>query len=85
MPELFPDAIVTCAGTVAAPLSEERLTTTPLAPAFCERVTVPVAVLPPVTDVGFKATDVIVAALPGVYETAFDVWFKIDGWPTACT
>jgi hypothetical protein len=45
---------VTLAGTVAAALSLERLTTKPPANAGFTRATVPVDVAPPATDVGFR-------------------------------
>ena len=57
VPELLPEAIVSCDGTFAAPLSELKLTTIPLDPAFCDNVTVPMDELPPVTDEGLKETD----------------------------
>ena len=51
-----PDATVTDAGTVAFVLLDERLITRPLAPAGAASNTVPVELLPPVTDVGFKVS-----------------------------
>jgi hypothetical protein len=53
-----PAATVTLAGRDAtAPLEVERLTTRPLLPAAPERVTVPVALVPPTTLVGLSAID----------------------------
>ena len=55
-----PAAIVTVAGTVAAPLFEDvRLTTVPPAGAAASRVTVPVLDVPPTTDPGFSVTELM--------------------------
>jgi hypothetical protein len=51
-----PAATVTLAGTVAAALLDVSVTTMPPAGAADNKVTVPVLDVPPVTDVGFKAT-----------------------------
>lgn len=51
-----PAATVTLAGTVAAVLLSESWTTMPPAGAAEVRVTVPVALLPPTTLVGFTET-----------------------------
>lgn len=51
-----PAATVTEAGTVAATLLDASVTTMPPAGAADNKVTVPVLDVPPVTDVGFKAT-----------------------------
>jgi hypothetical protein len=53
-----PDATVTLAGTVAAALLLDRLTTNPPVGALFRIVTVPVEVLPPTTDVGRSVTPV---------------------------
>jgi len=50
-----PAATTTVAGTVAFELLDERLTVVPLGPACPLNVTVPVDVLPPITDVGERA------------------------------
>jgi hypothetical protein len=52
-----PAAKVTEAGTVAAALLEDRLTTLPPVGAMPVRVTVPVEPVPPVTEVGLIVTD----------------------------
>jgi len=52
VPVVLPAATVTVAGTAAAALLLERLTTVPPEPAGPARVTVPVDVLPPGTEVG---------------------------------
>ena len=55
--EVLPAAIVTVAGTWAAPvLLLESVTTAPPAGATPFNVTVPVELLPPDTDVGFRVT-----------------------------
>jgi hypothetical protein len=51
-----PAATVTLAGTVADALLDASVTTRPPAGAADDNVTVPVLAVPPVTDVGFKAT-----------------------------
>jgi hypothetical protein len=51
-----PATIVTLAGTVADALLDASVTTMPPAGAADDNVTVPVLAVPPVTDVGFKAT-----------------------------
>lgn len=58
-----PAATVTFAGTVAAALLLERLTTTPPVGAVLRIVTVPVEVLPPTTDVGRSVRPVTGGAL----------------------
>jgi hypothetical protein len=55
--DVAPAATVTLAGTVAEPLSLDRVTTAAPAGAGLARVTVPVEEPPPVTDVGFTETD----------------------------
>ena len=83
--ELEPEATVTCAGTLAAELSEERATTTPPDPVDWDRVTVPVELLPPATEAGFNVTDCTDEVAPGENGTAFDIWLRMEGWPTAFT
>jgi hypothetical protein len=51
-----PDGTVKVAGTVAEALLEARDTVTPVLPAVPFSVTVPVALLPPKTDVGLTVT-----------------------------
>ena len=58
-----PAATVTLAGTVAAALLDVSVTTRPPAGAADDRVTVPVLDTPPATDVGFKVTELSVAAV----------------------
>jgi hypothetical protein len=58
-----PAATVTVAGTVALVVLEVRLTTIPLAPAGPLRVTVPVDLAPPVSDVGLSETPESAAAV----------------------
>jgi len=55
--ELAPLATVTVLGTDADALPVARLTVTPPVGAADARVTVPAAVLPPMTDVGLRVTD----------------------------
>lgn len=62
--------MIRLAGTVAALLSDDKVTATPVAPAGAARVTVPVDGAPPVTDVGFSVT-LPIAAVTG--EPAFTV------------
>lgn len=52
--EGWPAATVTVAGTCAAGLLLDRVTTAPPAGASLVRVTVPIEEVPPVTDVGFS-------------------------------
>src|ERR1700732_2355880 len=52
-----PAATVTLAGTVAAALLLVRVTTVPPLGAAAVRVTVPVELVPPVTVLGFSATE----------------------------
>jgi hypothetical protein len=59
-----PPATVTVAGSVAAAvLLLDRVTTAPAAAAGPFKVTVPVDVVPPITEAGFKVTEVSVAAV----------------------
>src|SRR5262249_21715173 len=58
----LPCNTVTLAGTVAAALLLDRVTSAPPAGAALERVTVPVDCVPPVTLVGLTDTDVMLAA-----------------------
>jgi hypothetical protein len=51
-----PAATVTVPGTVAELLPEPRVTTSPVGPAGPVRVTVPVELEPPTTEVGSKVT-----------------------------
>jgi hypothetical protein len=55
--ELAPPATVTLAGTVAAGLLSDSVTTAPAVGAGPERVTVPVVPEPPVTLAGLTLTD----------------------------
>ena len=57
-----PAGTVTRAGTTAEPLLLERDTTNPLEGAGLVRVTVPVELFPPKTEVGFRLTVFGVAA-----------------------
>lgn len=52
--------MVMLAGVVAAPLLLPSVTSTPPGPAGADNVTVPVALLPPVTGFGATLTPVIV-------------------------
>ena len=52
VPEDVPVVIVTLEGTVAEPLDEERLTLTPPGSARPFKVRVPIALVPPTTEVG---------------------------------
>ncbi len=52
-----PTATVTLAGTVAAALLLDSVTTAPPVGAALLKVTVPVDEVPPVTEVGFSVTD----------------------------
>lgn len=63
--ERDPERTVTCAGTLAEELLEESATVTPLVPADCESVTVPVELDPPVTEDGFNTTLETVGAAGG--------------------
>ena len=54
--EVCPLGTVTIAGTVAVVLLLDRETMSPPAGAGFVRMTVPVAVAPPITEVGFSAT-----------------------------
>jgi hypothetical protein len=58
-----PEGTVTEAGTVAAGLLLARATAVPEAPAGPDRVTEPVEVLPPVSNVGLSVTDSKAAGL----------------------
>ena len=58
-----PAATVTLAGTVADALLDASVTTRPPAGAADDSVTVPVLDTPPATDVGFKVTELSVAAV----------------------
>jgi hypothetical protein len=53
---LWPELMVTDAGTWARELSDERVTCTPPVGAALERVTVPITEFPPVTDVALRLT-----------------------------
>ena len=59
--DVLPAGTVTLAGSVAAGLPLERLTTAPPVGAWAFRVTVPAELAPPTTVVGFKVTEDIVA------------------------
>jgi len=52
--EVLPEPIVTVAGTVTEFRELDRLTTKPDGPAGPERLTVPVELFPPTTDVGLS-------------------------------
>jgi len=83
-----PAATVTVAGTVAAVRPEVRLTESPPVGAAPVRVTVPVELVPPVTEVGFKLTVESTGALTvrvAVAETLFAVAVIVAVWfdPTA--
>jgi len=52
-----PAATVTLTGTVAAALLLDRVTASPPVGAALPKVTVPVDEVPPVTEVGFSATE----------------------------
>jgi hypothetical protein len=54
--DVFPAVTVTEAGTVADPLPDPRVTTSPVGPAGPVRVTVPVELDPPTTEFGANAT-----------------------------
>lgn len=69
--EVEPDGTVTEDATVADLLEEVSEITAPLAPAFFDKVTVPVAPAPPATAVGDRLTLVIVWAMAsGTAKTA---------------
>lgn len=61
--EIAPEATVTVAGIVAAELSLDKLTTDPPDAAGPERVTVPVLVPPPITEIGERVSEVNVEAV----------------------
>ena len=61
--DVWPPGITTLEGTVAKPLELPRLTSNPLAPQGPVKFTVPVELLPPTTELGFKVTEAIVAGL----------------------
>ena len=58
-----PERMVTVEGIEAATLSLFIETTTPDGPAFPVNETVPIELVPPVTDVGFTDTDAILVAV----------------------
>jgi hypothetical protein len=67
---VWPAGTVTLAGTVAAPvLLLDRATDSPYCGAAAERVTVPVDVAPPATELGESVT-LVIAALPGTTSNA---------------
>ena len=79
--EVVPAATVTFAGTVAAALPDVSVTTDPEDPAGPFRVTVPVDVFPPTTEVGFKVRPERVAALivsVAVFEAPANVAEIVD-------
>lgn len=79
--EVAPAATVTLAGTVAAALPDVRVTTDPDDPAGPFRVTVPVDVFPPTTEVGFSVKPERVAALivsVAVFEAPANVAEIVD-------
>ena len=75
--DVAPAGIVTFAGTVALELEELRVTTDPPGPAGPLRVAVPVADVPPTTDVG--ATTRLVSA--GVATVRLAVWLVFPSVP----
>jgi len=56
---LAPAATVTVAGTVAAELEDVRLITWPPVGAAVFSVTVPVELVPPITDAGLRVTELV--------------------------
>jgi hypothetical protein len=73
-----PWATVTLAGTLAAVLSDERVTVNPPASAGALNVTVPVALVPPRTEVGLTLTDASAEE-----TTLFDVpALSNQAWPS---
>jgi len=70
--DVAPCTMLTLAGTVAAPLSLERPTANPPAPAALVSVTVPVEGEPPLTEVGSRTSEE--SAGPGGTNTSADVW-----------
>jgi hypothetical protein len=60
--DVLPAGTVTLAGSVAAGLPLDRVTTAPPVGAGALSVTVPVELAPPITVIGFRVTEDIVAA-----------------------
>jgi hypothetical protein len=61
--ELLPALIVTDAGTEAAVLLLANATTIPAGPAEPDNVTIPVEALPPITVLGLRASEAMVAGV----------------------
>lgn len=72
VPVLAPAATVTVAGTVALAVLEVKVTAVPPVGAIPLKVTVPVEVAPPWTDVGFNETAVRTAGL--IVSVAVGEW-----------
>lgn len=80
--EVNPDGTVTEAGTMAAEEPEERETTSPEGPAPPDKVTLPVAVAPPTTEVGVNVTVETAAGVivrRAVWETLLKVAVRVTG------
>lgn len=85
--EICPDSTLTLAGTLAEPFALVRVTVAPAGPAGPERVTVPVLLAPPITDVGLRFT---LANVAGVRFRVVDFnceprLAEIDTWAGALT